>query len=320
MSNEGKSKLIVTGGCGFIGSHLTRALVEQGDEVMVIDNLSSSTTRPIQDLIDSGSVEFHEVDIRDEEKLNGIISGKEKMFYHLAADPRVKESVEQPMESFTQNVIGTMNILEMMRLKGIKKMVFASSGGTLYGDVDKFPTPESSPLRPISPYGASKAAVEMYLSAYASSYSLQIVSLRFANIYGPGSTHGVMFDFYHKLKKDPNKLVILGDGTQSKSYLYVRDCVNAMLAINQWLDRQSEGTFGAFNLGTESWISVTQLAELMVEIMGLENVQFEYTGGKRGWVGDVTRNLLDIEKIKSIGWQPEVDIKTGLQAFLDSLQ
>ncbi|MHA1698834.1 MAG: NAD-dependent epimerase/dehydratase family protein, partial [Promethearchaeota archaeon] len=223
--------------------------------------------------------------------------------------------------SYEQNVTGTLNILEIMRQKGIANMVFASSGGTLYGDVQNFPTDENTRLKPISPYGASKAAAEMYLSAYAVSYNLRIASTRYANIYGPWSNHGVMFDFFNKLEKNPNKLVILGDGKQSKSYLYVSDCVNATVMIGDWLVRQERGIFETFNIGSPDWISVTEIAKIMVELLGLENVRFEYTGGNRGWVGDVPKVLLDTKKInKVIGWTNKVDIRKGMKMYIEFLK
>jgi UDP-glucose 4-epimerase len=311
---------IVTGGAGFIGTHLVRALVKKGDHVIVIDNLSSGTTAGIKDLIDAGKVTFHEVDIRDKQALNKVLTGQETSIYHLAADPRVKESVDDPVDSYDQNVTGTLNLLEIMRLKKIPCMVFASSGGTLYGDVTTFPTPETIPLKPISPYGASKAAAEMYLAAYASSYNLKIVSLRFANIYGPGSGHGVMYDFFNKLKKDPTRLEILGDGQQSKSYLFVSDCVRACTMIGKWVEQQKAGTFDFFNLGPRTWETVTDLARAMVDILGLKDVKFEYTGGARGWTGDVMKNLLETSKIEKLGWKAEENFKAGVKQYLDSLR
>lgn len=313
---------VVTGGAGFIGSHLVRALVERdnGNKVVVIDNLSSGNLDTIKDLIDDGKVDFYQVDIRDKKTLDDVFTGKENVIYHLAADPRVKESVDDPVDSFEQNVGGTLNILEIMRTKKIPCMVFASSGGTLYGDVDTFPTLETVPLQPISPYGASKAAAEMYMSAYAGSYDLKMAAIRFANIYGPGSTHGVMYDFYHKLQNDQTRLEILGDGQQSKSYLFVSDCVDACIMIGEWLlETQNPGTYECFNLGTKMWETVDDLATTMIEILGLGNVKFTHTGGERGWTGDVAKMLLDTSKIENLGWTARVSFKDGVKAYLDSL-
>ncbi len=311
---------VVTGGAGFIGTHLVRALVARGMKVVVIDNLSSGFIDGIKDLIDGGKVDFHKVDIRDKSALEKIFTGKESIIYHFAADPRVKESVEQPVESFDQNMTGTLNLLEVMRNKHVPSMVFASSGGTLYGDTDVFPTSEAVPLKPISPYGASKAAAEMYLSAYAASYGLKIASLRFANIYGPGTNHGVMYDFYQKLKKDPTRLQILGDGKQAKSYLFVSDCIGACTLIGDWLEKQKGGTFEAYNLGTRTCDAVTDLAKVMTDILGLKGVKFEYTGGARGWTGDVVKTMLDVSKIEQLGWKPLVGFRDGVKRYLDSLK
>ena len=313
--------VIVTGGAGFIGTHLVHALIDRGDKVIVIDNLSSSTLDGIGALVETGTVTFHEVDIRDKVALANCIPEKATIIYHFAADPRVKESVDEPVPSFEQNVTGTVNILEQMRAKHVSRMVFASSGGTLYGDVDTFPISETEPLMPISPYGASKAAAEMYLSAYAHSYGMRIVSLRLANIFGPGSNHGVMYDFFQKLQRDTTRLEILGDGQQQKSYLFVDDCARAAMLAGDWIEDSEGGSYHYFNLGTPEWVTVTELARAMIEIMDLENVTLAYTGGKRGWKGDVVKNLLDIEKIeKVLGWKPHVTFREGLARYLDALR
>ncbi len=311
---------VVTGGAGFIGTHLVCALAARGMKVVVIDNLSSGFIDGIKDLIDGGKVVFHKVDIRDMGALDKIFTGTETIIYHLAADPRVKESVEQPIDSYDQNVTGTLNLLEIMRNKHIPAMVFASSGGTLYGDTDVFPTSESVPLKPISPYGASKAAAEMYMSAYAGSYGLKIASLRFANIYGPGTNHGVMYDFFQKLKKDPTRLQILGDGKQAKSYLFVSDCVDACTLVGDKLEKLDGGTFEAYNLGTRTCEVVDDLAKVMIDILGLKGVKFEYTGGARGWTGDVVKTMLDVTKLEKLGWKPRVGFKEGVKKYLDSLK
>ncbi len=309
--------ILVTGGAGFIGSHVVDTLVSQGHNVVVVDNLSSATTDYIKPHIDSGRVKFFQKDIRDLDFLLDDLPPI-SMIYHLAADPNVQMSVGNPVESYDINVTGTLNLLEAMRQRDIPRMFFASSGGTLYGEVETFPIPESEPLRPISPYGASKAASEMYLSAYAGAYGLKIVSGRYANIFGPRSNHGVTYDFFYKLKDDPSHLEILGDGTQQKSYLFVSDCVEASLLLGSRLDSQKRA-YDYFNVGSEEWFTVTELAQILVEVMGLSDVQFEYTGGDRGWVGDVPKVLLEVKKIKTLGWESMVPFKDGVKLYVEWL-
>lgn len=311
-------KILVTGGAGFIGSHVVDALVGQGHVVQVVDNLISSTTQFLQAHLTSGAVEFHQHDIRDLPFLLNHFTNLD-VIYHLAADPSVKDSVQDPIESFDVNVRGTMNILELMRVNDIPRLVFTSSGGTLYGEPETFPTPETEPLHPISPYGASKAAGEMYLSAYADAYGLKISSARYANIFGPRSNHGVMYDFFQKLSANPTRLVILGDGSQEKSYLYVTDCVSATLRLGEYLDAQKH-PYTFFNVGSPETVTVTEIARLMVDILGLDDATFEYTGGSRGWVGDVRKNFLAIEKLQRLGWAPRYTFREGLELYIRSLQ
>ncbi|MHA1731053.1 MAG: SDR family NAD(P)-dependent oxidoreductase [Promethearchaeota archaeon] len=313
----GSKRVLVTGGAGFIGSHLVDELVSRGHSVTVVDNLSSSTTRYLDQHIEKGRVTFFKKDIRDVKFLAENLSPVDTI-YHMAADPDVKTSVEKPVNSFDTNVVGTVNLLEYMRKGDVGEMFFASSGGTLYGEVENFPISEAELLRPISPYGASKAASEVYLSAYANAYGLKIVSGRYANIFGPRSNHGVTYDFFHKLRSDPDRLQILGDGTQKKSYLYVDDCVAASLLLGERLERQ-ERPYDFFNVGSDEWVTVSELAGMLVETLGLENVEFEYTGGDRGWVGDVPRMLLSVEKLKGLGWAPKYSFREGLELYIQWL-
>jgi UDP-glucose 4-epimerase len=305
--------VVVTGGAGFIGSYVVERLAKEGCNVVVIDNLSAGKIELIEHLKDQ--VEFVAADIRDEDVLQKICSGKDTIF-HFAADPNVKTSVENPTNSFDVNVRGTFLILETMRRLKIPNIVFASSGGTLYGQVDQFPTPENIQFHPISAYGATKAAAEVYLSAYASSYGMTAVSLRFANIFGPRSTHGVMYDFYHKLQKDSKTLEILGDGKQVKSYLYITDCIDASFTAA----KKSKKGFQAFNVGTEAWTTVNEIADVITDEMGLKDVKYSYTGGKAGWTGDVFKMLLSIDKLKAMGWQPKVSTEEGIRRYIQWLK
>ncbi|MHA1687027.1 MAG: GDP-mannose 4,6-dehydratase [Candidatus Heimdallarchaeaceae archaeon] len=310
------SQVIVTGGCGFIGSHLVDELVKRGFFVTVIDDLSAGTdTRFLQQHIDTGAAEFIKYDVRDFDSLMQLDNEYEGIF-HLAAQPDVKVSVNNPRVDFEVNVHGTFNILELMRLKDIKKLIFAGSGGTVYGEAEVHPTPETYALSPISNYGAAKAASEMYCSSYSSLYGLQITTLRLGNIFGPRSTHGVMYDFFNKLKSNPQKLQILGDGSQTKTYLYIEDTIRAIMLLYENLRAKYE----AYNVSSSETISVNEIAKTIIETMELQNVLFEYTGGKRGWKGDVPYTSMDISKIQKLGWKPFVSIRDGIKRYVQWLQ
>ncbi len=284
--------IAVTGGAGFIGSWLVEKLLEQGYEVLVIDNLSSGTRENVPEKAELVVKDIREVSDRDLEGVNAV--------FHFAADPDVRKSVSEPRKSFEVNVIGSFNVLEAAREAGVKSFVFASSGGTVYGEVNRA-VDEEFRLRPISPYGASKAAFEAYLSAYAHSYGMNCISLRFGNIIGPRLNHGVIWDFYWKLRKNPEKLVILGNGEQEKSYLYVEDAVNASLLA--W--ERARG-FEVFNIAHEKTLKVKEIAEIVSKELGVKP-EFEFTGGVRGWIGDVPKFKLDVGKIKTLGWKPKVE-------------
>lgn len=311
-------RVLVTGGCGFIGSHLVDRLIELENEVTVIDDLSASTMEYIERHMNNEDFKFVKGDIRDKKVLQENCADKDVIF-HFAANPDVKLSVNEPYIDFSINIIGTFNLLEAMRLNDVGLLVFASSGGTVYGDVEVYPTPESYIMKPISIYGASKAACEMYISVYSECYNMKGVSLRYANIYGPRSIHGVMHDFFWKLKKNPNELEILGDGKQNKSYMYISDCITATMMITEYIIN-SEMNYDAFNVGVSDQIEVKKIADIIADELQLENVQFSYTGGKKGWKGDVHRMLLDIKKLESLGWKSEVKLEDGIRMYIRWLQ
>ena len=304
-------KALVTGGAGFIGSHLVDRLVEMGCDVVVLDNLSNSSLEYLQDYIDRGLVEFVKGDVRDFETVESCVEGSSLVF-HFAAQYDVRRSVSDPLYDFDVNVHGIINILEAMRKKDVLNIVFASSGGTLYGLAEAFPTPETYPPQPISPYGASKAASEMYISAYCACYGLCGVSLRYANIIGPRSLHGVIFDFYQKLKNEPRSLQILGDGKQKKSYMDVSDCIDASLYATE----RVESGFNIFNIGSEEWVTVNYIAKIVISELKLRDVELSYTGGEQGWTGDVPLMLLDISKLKSLGWKPKMRIDEAIRRYV----
>jgi UDP-glucose 4-epimerase len=296
-------KLIVTGGAGFIGSHLADKLVEAGSEVTVIDNLSSGK----KDYLNA-EASFVKKDIRTD--LVKEFSGADTVF-HFAADPDVRASALNPVPSYDINVFGTFNVLEACRKAGVKRIVFPSTS-TVYGETDVIPTPETAPAAPISNYGASKVACEAYLSSYASTYGLKATVLRFANIVGERSTHGVMFDFYNKLKKNPKEMEILGDGNQDKSYLHVSDCVDAV--IYAW-ERQKK-VYDVFNVGSLEKHTVNELAQAMFDSLDLRP-KIRYTGTPHGWVGDLKVMLLDTTKLRSLDWKQRVGFEEGVRRYCE---
>ncbi|MHA1820291.1 MAG: SDR family NAD(P)-dependent oxidoreductase [Promethearchaeota archaeon] len=310
--------IIVTGGAGFIGSHLVDKLMSNNNKVIVIDNLISSSEKYINKYYNDKNFKFLKIDIRDREDIESI-EGDIDYIFHFAADPDVKKSVETPIISFNHNVVGTLNMLELARKKKVKGFIFASSGGTLYGDVERFPISEGDLLRPISPYGASKAAGEMYISAYSNAYEFKAVSARFANIFGERSSHGVSYDFFMKLKENPSELTILGDGLQQKSYLHVSDCIEAVMVLSDNLDKQ-EKWYDYYNVGSKEWVKVIDIAKIIEKEMGLTNVSHKFTGGKKGWVGDVHKMLLSIEKLESLGWEPRYNFEQGIHKYISWLE
>ncbi|RJS90370.1 NAD-dependent epimerase/dehydratase family protein [Candidatus Bathyarchaeota archaeon] len=309
---------LVTGGAGFIGSHLVDALMRRGVRVRVLDNLTSGRLENLRGWMSDPRFEFVEGDLLDPEEVRRVVEGSE-VVYHLAANPEIRISYARPEAHFKQNIVATYNLLEAVRLsRGVKALVFTSSS-TVYGEAETLPTPEDyAPLKPISIYGASKLASEALISAYAHLYGFRAVIYRLANVVGPRSHHGVVHDFIEKLRRNPGELEILGDGTQSKSYLYVEDCVEGMLL---GLER-SEGRVEIFNIGSEDRVDVRTIAEMVVEEMGLRDVQFCFTGGVeggRGWKGDVKYMALDTRRLRNLGWRPRYNSREAIRETIRAL-
>jgi UDP-glucose 4-epimerase len=238
---------------------------------------------------------------------------------HLAANPDVRLSTINPEVHYKQNVLATFNLLEAMRKVGtVKALVFASSS-TVYGEASKVPTPEDyAPLEPISVYGASKLSCEALITGYAHTYGFKAIICRLANIIGARSTHGVVYDFVEKIRKNPKELEVLGDGTQTKSYLFVDDCIEGISVAL----RESQEQVDIFNIGSEDQIDVKTIASTVVEEMGLKNVRLRFTGavdGGRGWVGDVKSMLLETSKLKSRGWTPKYDSEQSIKLTVRGL-
>ncbi len=291
-------KILVTGGAGFIGSHLIDALLERGDEVICFDNFSSGRREFIEHNL--GQMELVEGDLLNRSDIGKAIKGCDAVF-HLAANPDVRSGAGNTKTHFDNNIVATYNLLEEMRENGVTKIAFTSSS-TVYGEASIIPTPENyGPLIPISIYGASKLASEALIASYCHTFDMEAIIYRFANVVGPRSTHGVIYDFINKLKANPEQLEILGDGTQKKSYLYIDDCIDAMLF---GFDRMKEKV-EIYNIGSEDWTDVRTIADIVSSEMGLRP-EYKFTGGLdgRGWKGDVKFMRRDISKLKERGWNP----------------
>jgi len=302
-------RVVVTGGAGFIGSHIVDYIVAQSlaEEVVVIDNFSSGSLKNIEHHIGKNYFRLVKADLKQFDPLWTETFRDADAVLHFAANPEVRVSVTEPRMHFDENVVATFNVLEASRRHDVALHLFASSS-TVYGDAEKIPTPEDHPLKPISVYGASKAACELLYHSYSKLYGFRIAIARYANVVGPRSGHGVIIDFINKLRKNMKELEILGDGTQRKSYLHIADAIEASIAVLLYTARA--GGFQVFNIGNEDWVTVKEIADIVVEEMGLGKVSYRFVTTApegRGWPGDVKLMLLDISKIKSCtGWRPRL--------------
>jgi len=316
--NSHLGRVFITGGAGFIGSHLVDKLCQNHVEVVVFDNLSAGRMENLKKWLGAPNFKFVMGDLLSPEKVWKTLDGCETVF-HLAANPEIRVSSENPKVHYEQNVLATFNLLEAIRKVGsVKALAFASTS-TVYGDALEIPTPEEyAPLKPISVYGASKLASEALIISYAYTYGFKTVIYRLANIVGSRARHGVICDFIRKLMENPKKLEILGDGTQTKSYLHVEDCVNAIL-IGTNLSREK---VEIFNVGSEDQITVKEIADIVCEKMGLSNVQYIFTGGVdggRGWKGDVKFMLLNVNKLKKLGWKPKLNSRQAVEKAVEEI-
>ncbi len=300
-------KVLITGGAGFIGSHLVDRVTEIGWDVRVLDDLSAGSLNNIKNRLKEEHFEFIKGDMRDAKVVKKAVDGVDAVF-HLAANPEVRIGSQSPELLYETNVLITYNLLNAIRDANVKYLVFTSSS-TVYGDADVIPTPEDyAPLEPISVYGGAKLAAEALISGYAHTFGFRALILRLANIIGERSNHGVIYDFINKLHKNPEELEILGDGTQRKSYLHVKDTVEGMIHLLEHFKKDNK-TVDFYNLGNDDWITVREIAEIVSEEMELKP-KFRFTGGVdggRGWKGDVKFMRLSIEKAKRTGWKPKLN-------------
>jgi UDP-glucose 4-epimerase len=306
--------VFVTGAAGFIGSHVVDRLLDLGLDVVGLDNLSTGLTEFLDQARKHARFRFVEGDTLDSERLTRAMAGCDFVF-HFAANADVRFGTNHPRRDLEQNTIATFNVLEAMRANRVRRIVFSSTG-SIYGEPETFPTPEVAPF-PIqtSLYGASKLAGEGLLSAYAFGFDFEAYIFRFVSILGERYTHGHVFDFFKKLRADPRRIEVLGNGRQRKSYLYVQDCVDGMLTVIE----KAHEPVNIFNLGTDEYVIVEDSLSYICQALGV-NPERQYTGGERGWIGDSPFILLDTKKVRSLGWAPRVCIRDGVLKTLDYLQ
>jgi UDP-glucose 4-epimerase len=311
--------VFISGGAGFIGSHLVRWLLEREEvrRIVVFDNFSSGHRSFLSESAADSRLRIVQADLKDLKALKAAMEGCQTIF-HLAANPDIARAVTQPDIDFWEGTYLTQNVLEAMRLNGAQTIVYTSGSG-VYGENAEVDFREDyGPCMPISTYGASKMASEGLISAYCHMFGFCGRAFRLANVVGPRQTHGVGYDFLHRLKADPTRLRILGDGTQRKSYIHVEDVLRAIFAVTS----QVATPYDVFNVATDDYVTVLEIAKLAVEISGLDerNVEFEFTGGDRGWKGDVPIVRFDCAKIKALGWKNRYSSKEALREAMTAMR
>jgi UDP-glucose 4-epimerase len=307
---------LVTGAAGFIGSQMVDRLLSQGHRVRGVDNLSTGRREFLSGALTHSRFRFHKTDLCTPHALEKILSRDTDWVFHFAANADVRHGLDHPGRDLEQNTQVTFHVLEAMRKKGIKKIAFSSSG-SVYGEAKVIPTPEDCPF-PVqtSLYGASKLAAEGLLSAYAEGYGFQTLIFRFVSILGERYTHGHVFDFVKQLKKHPDKLSVLGNGKQRKSYLYIEDCLNAIQkAVSRRWPRRAE----IINLGTQEYVTVNDSIRVICRELGVRP-RLRYSGGDRGWVGDNPFIYLNCSKMRRAGWTPRVSIRDAVRKTVHYLQ
>lgn len=301
-------KILITGGAGFIGSHLCDLLLSEKHSIVVIDNLILGRKENIFHLLNRDNFSFIEEDLLNFSALNKIFKkDKFDMVYHLAANSDIQKGGKDPIVDYNLTFNTTFNVLQCMREYSVKKFFFASTSA-IYGETYDRLTETYGPLQPVSNYGAGKLASEAFISAFSSAYGIQTWITRFPNVVGERFTHGVIYDFIHKLQVNPKVLTVLGNGEQIKPYLYVKDLVEGI----QFVCENAHERFNVYNLGSDSRTKVKEIAAMVIEEMRL-NATIEYTGGDRGWVGDVPEFKYDLSKINTLGWYAKHDSNASVR-------
>ena len=309
--------ILVAGGAGFIGSHLCDALLSKNNTVIVADKLIMGS-KNIEHLSQNTNFKFYEMELANQDNVDKLFKdNKIDIVYHMAANSDIQKSANDTSIDFNDTLLTTRVLLESMRKNNVKNIFFASTSA-VYGEMpDIVLNEETGGLKPVSYYGGAKLASEALISSYVSMCDMNAVIFRFPNVIGPRLTHGVVYDFVKKLRNNPKELLILGNGTQCKPYIYVTDLVNAIVKLTE----QFEPGVDVFNISVLSeGTSVTEIAEIVVEVLGLSNVEFKYTGGDRGWKGDVPRFKYDISKVLATGWKPEYTSDEAVRKAAQSLR
>ena len=306
--------VFITGAAGFLGSNLTDWLLALGNTVVGFDNFSTGRTEFLARALENSRFHLYRGDILDLEVLSAAMTGAD-FVYHLASNADVRFGTHHPRKDLEQNTIGTWNVLEAMRTNNVRRIAFSSTG-SVYGEPEVFPTPEECPF-PVqtSLYGASKLAAEGLIEAYSEGFDMQAWIFRCVSLLGPRYSHGHIIDFYRQLREHPDVLNVLGDGHQRKSYLYVGDCIEAILTAT----RQASAEVNIFNIGTDQACEVKDSIGWICEHLGA-SPRLVYSGGKRGWVGDSPLILLDCNRIRSLGWRPTVSIQQAVVRTLEFLE
>lgn len=309
--------ILVAGGAGFIGSHLCDALLSKNNTVIVADKLIMGS-KNIEHLSQNKSFKFYEMELANQDNVDKLFKdNKIDIVYHMAANSDIQKSANDTSIDFNDTLLTTRVLLESMRKNNVKNIFFASTSA-VYGEMpDIVLNEETGGLKPVSYYGGAKLASEALISSYVSMCDMNAVIFRFPNVIGPRLTHGVVYDFVKKLRNNPKELEILGNGTQCKPYIYVTDLVNAIVKLTE----QFEPGVDVFNISVMSeGTSVTHIAEIVVDVLGLSDVEFKYTGGDRGWKGDVPRFKYDISKVLATGWKPEYTSDEAVRKAAQSLR
>ena len=308
-------RIFVAGGAGFIGSHMIDRLMRATDaEIVIFDNFCSGQTWHLKTHLRSPRLKIIEGDLKDLDSTTKAMTGVHRV-YHFASNPDIAKAMVQPDIDFWEGTYLTQNLLEAIRKNGVKELIYASGSG-VYGDVGEHPVTENhTPMLPISPYGASKLSCEVTTHVYTHMFGLKAWVFRFANVVGPNQTHGVAYDFIRSLRRNSQLLHILGDGTQSKSYIHVTDIIDGL----QYFSERDQDSYNYYHLATTDYMTVTEIADLVVDEMGLSNVTYDYSGGQRGWSGDIPVVRFDLTKVHDRGWRARLSTREAMRSAIRAM-